>query len=474
MTAPTHSAGVDSQGGSPQPPVRYAKASDGAHIAYQSLGDGPVDLLLIHGGMSHVERFWDIRGFEQLMRGLARHGRVTHFDKRGVGLSDRLARIPTYEARMDDMTAVLDALPAERAVLIGSADGVALATLFAATHPDRVAGLVLEGSYGLSLPAELEEDGKTLEAVVELNRAMAERWDDPTQAGLIVPSLFGSDTHLTEDEDFVRAGARLMRNSVGIGDWPVLVEIYFRTDASAAAPMVQAPCVVYRRSGWATRVDAAALDATVHRIASLIPGARIVEVDGYEFYPWTDRPDAVVDAVGDFLASLRSEQEASDRVLATVLFTDIVSSTDHLNAIGDAGWKAAMAHHNAVVRSLLHRYRGMEMDSAGDGFFATFDGPSRAVRCAQAIVRTMREAGIDVRAGLHTGEVERIDGKAGGAAVVIGARIAARAAAGDVLVSRTVRDLVVGSDLRFTPIGKRRLKGIPDLWELYQAQAPAV
>jgi class 3 adenylate cyclase len=451
------------------PPVRYATAADGTHIAYQTMGDGPVHLVLIHGFVSHVEMLWEWPGFEQLMRGLARHANVTHFDKRGVGLSDRLARLPTFEARMDDVAAVLDAVGAERAVLMAYADGNALATLFAATHPQRTAGLILEGSWGLSIGADIPV---SWEDSVRDWRTLTEGFPGTTDAtSYLAAAVCGADSPLLNDPEFAPGVARLMRHATGPGDVLKLQEIWYHTDASAAAAMVQAPSVVYYRTGWANR-QLPDLWAKSRRMASQIPGAELATVDGFELFPYLGQVDALTDWVGSVLASLRAEEASFARVLATVLFTDIVGSTERIAELGDAAWKLLAERHHTHVRTLLRRYRGTEVDTAGDGFFATFDGPSRAVRCARAIVGTMREAGIDVRAGLHTGEVEIVNGKAGGIAVHVGARIGTLARAGEILVSQTVRDLAAGSGLEFAPRGKRRLRGIPGTWDLYRVEFP--
>jgi class 3 adenylate cyclase len=453
----------------PMPPIRYAIAADGAHIAYQTLGDGPVDLVVVHGFVSHVEMLWEWPRFEQFMRGLARHARVTHFDKRGMGLSDRLVRLPTFEARMDDIVGVLDALDAERAVLMAYGDGNALATLFAATHPERTAGLILEGSFGLSVSENIVA---SWDDNARMWRGLMEGWTGASEAAAqLAGAIIGHDSRLVLDPSVVAGIARVMRNASAPGDLLALQEIWYHTDASTAATLVQAPCVVYYREGWARRQYPDLL-AVSQQMARQIPGAELVVVEGEELFPFLDKVDALVERIGRFLTSVRAEEQGFARVLATVLFTDIVSSTERMATAGDAGWKSLAERHHAHVRTLLHRYRGSEVDTAGDGFFATFDGPSRGVRCAHAIVRTMHEAGIDVRAGLHTGEVEVVNGKAGGIAVVVGARIGGLAVAGEVLVSRTVRDLAAGSGLAFVPRGRRRLRGVPGMWDVYRVAPP--
>ncbi len=453
----------------PMPPIRYAIAADGAHIAYQTLGAGSVDLVVIHGFVSHVEMLWEWPRFEQFMRGLARHARVTHFDKRGMGLSDRLVRLPTFEARMDDIVGVLDALDAERAFLMAYGDGNALATLFAASHPERTAGLILEGSWGLSVH---ENIGASWDENAQMWRGLAQGWTGASEAAAqLAAAILGVDSRLIADSNVVAGVARIMRNASAPGDLLALQEIWYHTDASAAASSVQAPTVVYYRDGWASRQLPDLLAMSRHMVRQ-IPGAELVVVEGKELFPFLDSVDALVDRVGRFVASVRAEEQGFARVLATVLFTDIVSSTERMATAGDAGWKSLAERHHAHVRTLLHRYRGSEVDTAGDGFFATFDGPSRGVRCAHAIIRSMHEAGIDVRAGLHTGEVEIVNGKAGGIAVVVGSRIGGLAAAGEVLVSRTVRDLAAGSGLGFAPRGRRRLRGVPGMWDLYRVDSP--
>jgi class 3 adenylate cyclase len=445
------------------PETRYATAQDGVHIAYQVVGEGPIDIVLINSFVTHVEIFWELPSFERLVRGLTSFARVILFDKRGVGLSDRVSSsLPTLEARMDDLRAVLDAAGSERALLLGNGDGGALTTLFAASYPDRTLGLLLwSGSvrtawapdYPWGMPEDLFE---------RRLRARAELWGNAARGVESTAMTFPwQGDELSSDPDFVAWLMRMQRNAISPGDLPVFNRIWFSTDARSALPAIQVPTRCLVRTSWPPDT----VEETAWTAAQ-IPGSSVVTLHGKGEDMWIGDTDEVVGAVEDFVSTIREEQEVFDRVLATVLFTDIVGSTEQASALGDREWKRVVEQHHTKVRALLGRFRGQEMDTAGDGFFATFDGPGRAVRCAAEIVRAVEPLGIRIRAGLHTGEVESIGGKAGGLAVVIGARIAALAGPSEILASQTVRDLTAGSGLAFEDLGERELKGVPGTWRI--------
>ena len=448
------------------PITRYATTRDDVHIAYQVFGGGTNPLVIFHPWVSHVEIFWELPGFRRLAEGFGRQFKVIHFDKRGVGLSDRIASIPTFEARVDDVLAVLDALHLPRAALYGYLDGAALAAAFAATHPGRTSSLVLQGDTPFRVQVGPDNPGgMSLERFESDTRLQEAVWGDPSQGAVFAQLAEGPDSMLNDDPAFGPWWAKMMRYGSAPGDVRTIDRIWFETDASSAIEAIQVPTALYFRTGWpAAEIEAA------RELTARIPGACLIEVPGAEYAPWGGHHvDELTKRLGTFLSDVGQEEASFDRVLATVLFTDMAGSTERLAAVGDAAWKRIVEEHHRRARTLLARYRGREVDTAGDGFFAVFDGPGRAVKCALTIVDAMRDIGIDVRAALHTGEVEEIDGKVGGLAVNIGARVAGVAVAGEVLVSSTVRDLVAGSGLKFNYRGSHELKGIPGTWQLYRA-----
>jgi class 3 adenylate cyclase len=442
--------------------TRYAVTDDGVHIAYQTVGDGPVDIVFVHSLLSHVELFWELPSFERFVRDLSAGARVILFDKRGSGLSDRLSSIPTLEARIDDLRAVLDATGSPRPLLIGAGDGAALATLFAATYPERTLGLVLWGgtvrmAFAPDYPWGMAED--TFEERLVTRIAL---WGDAEKARETTRMTFPTiGDRLAADPVFTRWLVKLQRYSVAPGDAVKFSRVWFSTDARSALPAIQVPSLVLVREGW----DTADIEEA-RWTADQIPGAQLVRLHGDEDDAYLGDVDEVAEAAAGFISSIREEQAVFDRVLATVLFTDIVASTNQAAASGDRAWRDLVEKHHARTRALLGRFRGSEVDTAGDGFFTTFDGPGRAVRCAQEIIHSVASLGIQVRAGIHTGEVETIDGKAGGIAVMIGARVGALAGPSEILVSQTVRDLTAGSGISFEDIGERELKGVPGVWRL--------
>jgi len=446
------------------PETRYATTDDGVSIAYQVVGEGPIDLVFVHSFVSHVEVFWELPEFERFVRELSSWARVILFDKRGVGLSDRLSVIPTIEARLDDLRAVLDAVGSERTLVVGNNDGGALAALFAATYPERTYGVVLWRGGVRTARAPDYPWGLSEDRFEERLRRRMVIWGDESSGEEAARMMFqGIGERLAGDPAFVRWLTRLQRYAASPGDLARFSRVWFTTDARSVLPLIQVPAAVVMRIGW--------IDAYVEEAkwtADQIPGAQLVLVSGDGDDVYLGDVGEAAEAIRVFAQSIEEEHAAFNRVLATVLFTDIVGSSERAAALGDQAWKQLVEQHHARVRSLLARYRGHEVDTAGDGFFATFDGPGRAVRCVQAIVRSVGTLGIEVRAGVHTGEVETIDAKAGGLAVVIGARIGGLAGPSEVLSSQTVRDLTAGSGIVFEDAGEHELKGVPDRWHLYR------
>jgi pimeloyl-ACP methyl ester carboxylesterase len=437
--------------------VSYAKTADGVHIAYQVSGGGPVDLVFVNGFAANFEIEYEEPRVARFMDRLAGFSRLIRFDKRGTGMSDR-RQTPDLDMRADDLRAVLDAADSERAILFGESEGGALAAFFAATDPARVQGLVLYGTRPRYAWAPDNPLGMTPDVFQAEREAMVAGWGSVAYAqGWIeeeAPSWAG-------DPGAATRWARAMRHGASPAAAGEFFDIWFATDIRSVLGSVQAPTLVLHRPA-ADETDPA------RALADAIPGATLVELPGADYAPMAGKTGELLDRVEAFVTSIRAEERSFERVLATVLFTDIVGSTQTAAELGDVGWRALLERHHTVVRAMLGRYRGTEVDTAGDGFFATFDGPARGVRCAQAIVEAVRPLGLEVRAGLHTGEVEIIDGGVGGLAVHIGARVGAAAGPSEVLVSSTVKDLVAGSGLAFEDAGEHELKGVPDRWRLYR------
>ncbi|MEO5985747.1 MAG: adenylate/guanylate cyclase domain-containing protein [Candidatus Limnocylindria bacterium] len=437
------------------PRTRYARSGD-AYIAYQVVGDGPVDILLIPHFYQHLELWWEDRHRAGLVRELAEHARVILFDKRGTGMSERTGGVPPFDVQMDDMRAVLDAVGSERAVLWAGGDGTPMTLLFAATFPKRVIGLVLWNPYPTILR---KPDMPWLMTRSEFDEAadqVARDLEDPMPPGLRqgLPSV-GTDEEL-------RTYWRVSRLGTSRGDSIAFAKVLVEADVRHVLPTIRVPTLVLSNEANADQ------HATFRYVAEKIPTARLAILpgrDGPMFVGDTRRTVAEVQAFVDEVRT--SEPEEPDRILATVLFTDIVGSTATSVRLGDAAWRELLRAHHARVRRELARFRGRELDTAGDGFFAMFDGPARAIRCACAIRDSVRELGIEIRAGLHAGECELLDEKVTGIAVAIGARVAATAEPGTVIVSSTVKDLVAGSGLRFADRGTVELNGVPGAWQLF-------
>jgi pimeloyl-ACP methyl ester carboxylesterase len=444
------------------PETRYALSGD-VHIAYQVIGDGPFDLVFVPGFVTHMELQWRLPGFEAFLRTLGSFSRLIRFDKRGTGMSDPVNGAPSLETRMDDVRVVMDAVGSRRAAFYGLSEGAAMSILFAATYPERTAALVVRSCsprtlwapdfpWGRSEQAYQRETDQALQVFApragarEAVRALGMRTEDEVEAYI----------------DFVRYGAS-----------PGMLEKLYRMnkeiDIRPVLPTVRVPTLVIHGSeDQVVPVQAAAYTA------QRIPSARFIELPGVGHLSLGAGTDRIGTEIERFLTDVWEtsgwEDAEPDRILATILFTDIVESTAKAIELGDRRWRGLLERHHMLVRRELLRFRGREIDTAGDGFLASFDGPARAIRCACAIVESVHDLGLSIRAGLHTGECEVTDGKIAGIAVHTGARVAALAAADEVLVSSTVRDLVAGSGIRFDEKGAHELKGIPGQWRLFAVQ----
>jgi pimeloyl-ACP methyl ester carboxylesterase/class 3 adenylate cyclase len=440
------------------PPTQYAKSGD-TSIAYQVVGDGPIDVVLVLGFATHLELQWESPPFARFFERIGSFSRLIIFDKRGTGLSDPVTEVPTLEQRIDDVRAVMDAAGSERAALFGISEGGPMSVLFAATHPDRVTALVLHGAMGRTTEAPDYPWASPAKALREsAEEFIAPYWGQQAEGmiELFAPSFAG-------DPQAVEFTARIERSAASPAMVQQIFEMFLDIDVRAVLPTIHVPTLVLHRRG----------DRVVNRragkeLAEQIPHARYVELPGIDHLPWAGDSEGVLGEIEEFLTGARTVPEP-DRVLATVMFTDIVGSTERAAELGDARWRELLAAHQAAVRHELGRFRGREVKTLGDGCLATFDGPARAIRCGCAIVEAARSQGVGVRIGLHCGEVEVMEEDVGGIAVHIAARVGALAAAGEVLVSSTVKDLVAGSEIRFSDRGARRLKGIPDEWRLFAA-----
>jgi pimeloyl-ACP methyl ester carboxylesterase len=439
--------------------VQYTKSGD-VNIAYQVTGDGPFDLVFVPGYVSHVELAWRMPGFAPFLEKLSSFSRLIRFDKRGTGMSDRVSGAPSLETRMDDVRAVMDAAGSRRAAFYGLSEGAAMSILFAATYPERTAALVVRSAFPRRMWAPDYPWGLTEEAY-EREVARDLRIFGPREQAKEAAGALGrfDDEELDAFLDYLRFGAS-----------PGAVEALHRMnkeiDVRQVLPAVRVPTLILRGA------EDTSVDVEVPRyMASRIPTARAIEIPGAGHLAFGVPSDRIAVEIERFTQDVWEaggwEEAEPERVLATVLFTDIVGSTAKAAELGDRAWRELLERHHALIRRQLAGFRGAELDIAGDGFFARFDGPARAIRCACAITDQVRELGLEVRAGLHTGECEVMDGKVGGIAVHIGARVAKEAQPGEVLVSSTVKDLVAGSGLTFRDRGVARLKGVPEEWRLY-------
>ena len=437
--------------------TQYARSGD-LHIAYQVAGQGEFDLVYVPGWVSHVELAWEEPTLANFLGRLASFSRLITFDKGGTGLSDRLPndRLPTLEERADDLRAVMDAAGSERAALFGFSEGGNLSVTFAATHPERISALV---TFGIFAKRTWSEDYPWAPKPGEREQVyeMVERdWSGAMDLSRLVPSKAG-------DQVFLTRLASYLRRSSSPGAAVALLRMNTQIDIRAVLPTLRIPTLVLHRTGDC--------DANIEEgrwIASQIPGARFVELPGQDHLPWVGDQESVLDEVEEFLTGVRPVSE-SNRVLATVLFTDIVGSTELAARLGDGAWRTLLDSHHSLVRKQLARFRGREIKTVGDSFLATFDGPARAVHCAHQIQQAAAELGLRIRAGLHTGEIELMDGDIGGIAVHIAARVVAAAQGSEVVVSSTVKDLTAGSGITYTGRGPRELKGVPGQWNLFAA-----
>jgi pimeloyl-ACP methyl ester carboxylesterase len=437
------------------PPVRYARSGD-INIAYEVTGDGPRDLVLVSGFVSHLEIDWDDPRSAGFLERLGSFSRLIRFDKRGTGLSDRPGTLPDLEARMDDVRAVMDAADSERAALFGYSEGGPMAALFAATYPGRTAALVLYGTYA----KRIRSDDYPWAPTLTERRAYAEEIEREWCAADMARMFPSADQSMA---DWWQARARAAASP---GAARALIEMNSQIDVRDVLPAIRVPTLVLHRSrDRDSRVEEG------RYIADRIPAARFVELPGIDHVPWVDA-DQVVDEVQEFLTGARPSPQP-DRVLATILVTDLVGSTRLASQLGDREWADRLGAHDGAVRRELARFSGEEIDAAGDGFLALFEGPGRAIRCALAIRMTLRRLGLSVRAGIHTGEIERRGKSARGIAVHVAARVAAEAEGGEVLLTATTRDLVAGSGLSFSERGDRRLKGVEGVRQVCAAEDPS-
>lgn len=434
------------------PPVtQYAKSGD-IHIAYQAFGQGPLNLVMVPGFVSNIENYWDEPDFARCLTRLASYARVVIFDKRGTGMSDRVTELPGLDQRMDDLRAVMDAAGMEEAALLGISEGAPLSVLFAATYPLRCKALVLYGSF-----SRFSYWFPTEEALEAFFGYVSQSWETGASLQRFAPSR-------ANDSAFRGWWARNERLGASPSAVVALMRMNSQIDISGILPAVRVPTLVVHRTD-----DQVVNVAGGRDVAALIPGARLVELPGVDhFFYVGENAGEISDAIEEFLTGSRPPV-TFDRVLATIIFTDIVNSTETASILGDQRWRDLLEKHHATIRRNLTRFRGHEIKTTGDGFLATFDGPARAVRCACAIIEEVKALGIEIRAGLHTGECEMMDHDVGGIAVHIGARIAGLAGAGEVLVSNTVKDLVAGSGLRFGDRGIHVLRGVPGEWSVFKA-----
>ena len=439
------------------PPVHYAK-SDDLNIAYQvSDANGP-DLVYVSGWASHLDMMWQNTYQAPFLRRLSQFSRLITFDKRGVGLSDRvsISDLPTLEQRMDDVRAVLDAAGSSEAYLFGHSEGSVLSALFAATYPKRTKGLMLYGAYAARVPQDDYPWAPSPADRAEFFEHVLNHWPELSGIESLAPSM-------AEDASFLEDFSRYMRSAASPAAAHALAVMNTEADIRSLLPTVTVPTLIIHRIG-----DRDAEIGGARYMAERIPDARLVELEGEDHLPWTEDSESVLSEIEQLVTGVKPEREVT-RVLSTVLFTDIVDSTVQAVDLGDQKWRHLLDRHDAICRQEIGHYRGRLIKATGDGILATFDGPARAIRCGQAIGLAVRELGIEIRAGLHTGEIELRGDDIGGVAVHLASRVMGFARSSEVVVSRTVKDLVAGSGLTFTTLGPQALKGIPGTWELFVA-----
>jgi pimeloyl-ACP methyl ester carboxylesterase len=437
--------------------TRYAKSGE-LNIAYQVFGSGTVKIVLIPGWASNVENIWTLPAFEAFAAKLAQFSQVVLLDRRGTGLSDPVANPPTLEERMDDVRAVIDAAGWERAVIWGISEGGPMAMLFAASYPQRVPALILYGTFARFSRADDYPHGYPAKVNEAWIGALQKTWGTGELSSYFAPSV-------AKDAATMRMLARLERLSMSPGTAHKLFTLVTQTDVRHVLPAIRVPTLILHRSG-----DTPVRVGHARYLAERIAGAKYVELPGQDHMPFVGDVDALLGEVREFLTGERAAPEA-DRILTTILFCDIADSTSRAAALGDHGWSKLLARFYALADEKLHHFRGRKLDTAGDGLFASFDGPARAVRCGSALVEAVRPLGVQLRVGVHTGECEVLGEKYSGIAVHLGARVASAADPGQVLVTSTVKDLVVGSGIGFEDLGSRTLKGVPQAWRLFRLAA---
>jgi class 3 adenylate cyclase len=441
------------------PETRYARSGE-TTIAYQVVGDGPIDLVYVPGFLSHLDWNWEHPAYARFLRRLASFSRLILFDKRGTGMSDPVVGVPTLDERMDDLRAVMDAAGSERAALLGVFEGGPIALAFAAAFPERVSSLVLYASLSKFTQDAEYPWGWSPAAIRLYLSASEEGWGSGEGAEELAPSL-------ADDQAYRVWFARLLRQSASPGMASALLKMNAAIDVRPLLAEIHVPALVLWRAG-----DRLVEAGHSRYLAAHMPGARAVELPGEDHWPWAGAADSVLSEIEELVTGTRGVHEP-ERVLTTVLFTDIVSSTEHARALGDRSWRELLEDHRTIVRKELARFRGREVDTAGDGFFATFDSPTRAIRCAAAILQAVRTLGIELRAGIHTGECQVSGDDLSGIHVHVGARVVGEAGPGEILVSRTVRDLVEGSDIHFEDRGSVVLKGVEGERQLFLAEVSA-
>jgi class 3 adenylate cyclase/alpha-beta hydrolase superfamily lysophospholipase len=437
------------------PETHYAKSGQ-VHIAYQVFGQGKIDLVLVPGWASHIEYSWEEPVFARYLTRLGSFSRVIWFDKRGTGLSDRDVGMPTLEQRMDDVRAVMEAAGSRRAAIFGVSEGGSMSALFAATYPEKASHLILYGAFARRIWSEDYPWAPTLESREKWIDSLERGWGGEVDIGTMAPSR-------ADDEAFKKWFATYGRLSVSPSAAVALAKMNTYIDIRNVLPTIHVPTLVMHRKN-----DMDALIGNSIYLAKNIPGAKFVELEGADHMVMAGDVDAIIDQVQEFVTGVRPMGQ-TDRVLSTILFTDIVDSTKEANKLGDDRWKSLLLKHNDLIRNELAKYRGREIKTTGDGFVAIFDGPGRAVQCAREIADSVKTFGISVRAGLHTGECELLGNDIAGVAVHIAARVAAMAKADEVLATSTVKDLVSGSGIQFKDKGTHSLKGVERRWHLYSA-----
>jgi class 3 adenylate cyclase/pimeloyl-ACP methyl ester carboxylesterase len=440
------------------PETKYAKSGE-VHIAYQVFGKGPVDLVVVPGWVSHIEYAWEEPMFAAGLERLASFSRIIWFDKRGTGLSDRVSEMPTLEQRMDDIRAVIDAVGVERVALFGISEGGSMCALFAATYPQKTSALVLYGAFAKRLWSPDYPWAPTLEERQKWINSLEQGWGSDVELESLAPSL-------ANNERFKRWFVTYERMSASPGAAVALAKMNTYIDIRHILPSIHVPTLIlHRRGDRDVRVE------NGRYLAQNIVGAKLVEFEGDDHWPFAGDYDSILNEVQEFLTGTRPPAKV-DRMLATILFTDVVGSTKKISEEGDRSWRLLLKKHNEIIRKELARFQGREVKTVGDGFLATFDGPARAVRCACSIRDELRSIGISIRAGLHTGECEILESNdIGGMSVHIASRIASKANPEEILVSSTVKDLVSGSGISFKDRGYHSLKGIPQKWHLFEASA---